>query len=207
MNFYKLHDEPESIHKYQEALDKVVDVFWHKYKNDPVKLKEREPEIAKSAKYSYAYAFGVLHKRFPAGEAAISKVPQTAYNYAKNIIQGPWPEGEDAIGKESYFAYYYVEEYLRKKFPKGEAAIAKDPYYAAEYARITGQPFKAGEKAIATNNYASYIYARDVLKKPWKPGEAAILNDKDGTEYSENYMKFCNEWYANQKKNKGSKDE
>jgi hypothetical protein len=58
---------------------------------------------------------------------------------------------------------------------KREKYIAKDPVCSYYYARdVLKDPFKAGEAAIAKNAEYSYFYARDILKGPFKAGEAAI---------------------------------
>jgi hypothetical protein len=58
---------------------------------------------------------------------------------------------------------------------KREQYIAKNPKYAYLYAKdVIKGPWKPGEAAIAPKPVFAYAYARDVIKGPWKPGEAAI---------------------------------
>ena len=53
-----------------------------------------------------------------------------------------------------------------EELKKREAAIAKDPQYAYMYAReVLEKPFPAGEAAIAKGLYYALRYACDVLKK------------------------------------------
>jgi hypothetical protein len=68
---------------------------------------------------------------------------------------------------------------------KREKYIAKDAEYSYLYAiEVLKGPFKAGEAVIATNALFSYFYAMHVLKGPFKAGEAAIAKD---AEYSHKY--------------------
>ena len=55
---------------------------------------------------------------------------------------------------------------------------AKDPELAYRYARqIIKKPWPPGEAAIAGNPEYAYRYARQIIKKPWPPGEAVIASD------------------------------
>jgi hypothetical protein len=57
---------------------------------------------------------------------------------------------------------------------------AKDARYAYYYARnIIKKPWPPGEAAIAKDPEWAYEYVRDIIKKPWPPGEAAIAKDPE----------------------------
>jgi len=61
-----------------------------------------------------------------------------------------------------------------------EHVWAKDPYYAYRYAQdIIRKPWPPGEAAIVTDPKWAYGYAHFVIKKPWPPGEAAITKDPE----------------------------
>ncbi len=78
MSLYDLHQSPDRLYRYADADMYVPTVFWNTYNNNPSELKTREPAIAKSAKYSYLYALGVIEGRWPPGEHTIVKVHNTA---------------------------------------------------------------------------------------------------------------------------------
>jgi hypothetical protein len=83
---------------------------------------------------------------------------------------------EQYIAKHGRYAFVYALRYGR--FPAGEAAIAKSPELAYLYARdVIKGPWKPGEKAITTDPLYTYAYARDVIKGRWEPGEEALATD------------------------------
>ena len=57
---------------------------------------------------------------------------------------------------------------------------AKAPELAFLYSRdVIKKPWPPGEAAIAGNATFAFRYARYVIKKPWPPGEAAIAGSAD----------------------------
>jgi len=61
---------------------------------------------------------------------------------------------------------------------KLEHVWAQYPEWAHRYARdIVRKPWPPGEAAIASVPYLAYLYARTVIKGPWPPGEAAIAGN------------------------------
>jgi hypothetical protein len=87
MTLYQLHSNPEELHHYHEAHEKIPAVIWEKYKKDPKELKKFEHILATDGKYAYYYAVFVLNAPFQLGEAAISKDPDYAGRYALNILK------------------------------------------------------------------------------------------------------------------------
>lgn len=61
------------------------------------------------------------------------------------------------------------------EFPELEAMISKSSGHAVSYAIKAGKRFALGEPVIATNTYASYDYARKVLKNRFLLGEPNII--------------------------------
>ena len=177
--------------------------------------------VAKDPKYSYYYVRDILNKPFPLGEPAIAKDGWYSYIYARDILNKPFPLGEPAIAKDAMYSYRYAKYVLKGKpwtgldqkideamdlknlvddpkklkthdthiSPKeayerllnGEKdeylihVVAKDAKYSYLYAAdILKKPFPLGEPAIAKNASYSVDYARDVLKGPFPLGEPAI---------------------------------
>ncbi len=57
---------------------------------------------------------------------------------------------------------------------------AQYPEWAHRYARdIVRKPWPPGEAAIASDPYLAYLYAQTVIKGPWPPGEAAIAGNAE----------------------------
>lgn len=91
-----------------------------------------------------------------------------------------------AIAKSPKYAYRLALR-LKRRFPLAEKNIAKDGEYSYFYAKdIIKGPWKDGEAAIAKDGYYSFLYARDVLKGRFDEGEPAILK----THYKNDYKKF-----------------
>jgi hypothetical protein len=66
-----------------------------------------------------------------------------------------------------------------KRFPKYESIIAKDPYASYCYARyIIKDRWELGEPSIARHFKIAYDYAKDVLKYRFVLGENTIKNNK-----------------------------
>ena len=195
MNLYKLHSNPESLHGYDVAREKVPELAWETHKRNHGKLRELEDTWTKSAQYSYWYARFVLENRFPKGEDAIATDDLWSYRYAKNILKPlgiiGFPQGEDAIATSGRRSCEYAENVLEDRFPKGEDAIATDAWSSYLYARDVLKPlgikgFPQGEDAIATSAEYSYLYARDILKDRFLKGEDAIRGSR-GSRYQKYY--------------------
>jgi len=62
---------------------------------------EAEPNILKSAVYSYQYATRVLRHEWPEAEPVIMKEPNTAYDYAYVFKDANWPEAEKYIKQDN----------------------------------------------------------------------------------------------------------
>jgi hypothetical protein len=166
VNLYKLHARPEELDHHDQAFERVPELAWEKYEDDPDELKKREKLWARDPWTAYKYAFR-LKKSFPAGEAAIAKDAMAAYYYAYYVLKKePFPAGEAAIAKDAASAYRYASDVLKKRFPAAEATIAKSGEYAEAYAQAVLQaPFPAAEKVIARSAFG-FSYAKHVLKLP-----------------------------------------
>ena len=104
-------------------------------------------------------------KKAPYREWAFDKVPSLVWEKYKNQPK-EIKKREKVLAKDAKYAYRYAL-LLGEPFPAGEAAIAKNGYLALQYARYALQgPFPAGEAAIAKNAGHSYAYARDILELP-----------------------------------------
>ena len=56
----------------------------------------------------------------------------------------------------------------------------QDAEFAYYYARnVIKKPWPPGEAAIARDAQLAYYYAANVIRKPWPPGEAAIAGDAE----------------------------
>jgi hypothetical protein len=159
LNPYQFHSQPQQLMGYAESAKKIPSIAWEAAETN-AKKRELEHLWVKEPEYAYLYAYHVIDKRWPPGEAAIASNPVLAYVYAYHVIKGPWPPGEAAIAKDPEWAYQYARDVIGKRWPPGEAAIASDPEYA-------------------------YGYAQYVIKKPWPPGEAAIASSDYAKEYQD----------------------
>jgi hypothetical protein len=138
MNLYKFHAEPHKLEHHETAQDRIVELFWDTYKNNPEELKKREKAIARSSYYSYVYAMYVLQGPFNLGEPAIAKNTKYSYWYAKCVLNGPFKLGEPAIAREADDSYYYARNVLNGPFKLGEPAIAKSSRYKQKYEKLVG---------------------------------------------------------------------
>lgn len=153
MNLYSQHDNPESLHRHDDADKTVPELFMQKYRFKLAELEKREEAILKHPKAASHYACYILRHRWNKGEAIISTDARSSYLYAKDCIHGAFHEGEATIAKSAKWSYEYAYEVIQGAFKKGEAAIAKDAYYAVNYATLViREPFPKGEKAIAKGN-------------------------------------------------------
>jgi hypothetical protein len=115
MDLYSLHDDPKSLNHHDVAHDKVPELIWAKYRDQPAELKKREAALAKDPEIAYSYALYVLKGPFKLGEPAIAKDAKWAYWYARIVLKGPFKLGEPEIAKDPYWAYWYVLD-----VPKGK---------------------------------------------------------------------------------------
>jgi hypothetical protein len=75
----------------------------------------------------------------------------------------------------------------KKRSPDLEGIISIDPYYSYVYARdIIKGPFKKGEKVISTDIHHSYHYAVNVIKTAFPLCHPDIFNSP----YKEPYINF-----------------
>ena len=74
----------------------------------------------------------------------------------------------------------------RKDKDKLEWCISKDAKASFRYTSVTGERFKIGEDAIASDPYYSFYYARNVLKGSFPAGEEAMKH----TSYWNQYQNF-----------------
>ena len=87
---------------------------------------------------------------------------------------------------------YKIAESGKKLTDKQEDVIAKDPRYTFLYAyNILNKPWPKGEDAIAKDSYYAYWYAFSVLEEPFLKGEDAIAKDLYfAYEYAHNILKL-----------------
>lgn len=84
-------------------------------------------------------------------------------------------------------AYYYARK-LGRRYPSGEHIIASNPWAAYFYALdIIKGPWKMGERTISQDPQYATHYAIDILKKPFPEGEPAIAMS---TDYARDYENF-----------------
>lgn len=73
-------------------------------------------------------------------------------------------------------------------------AIAQDAELAYLYARnVVKKPWKPGEAAIARDACWAFLYACYVVKGPWKPGEAAIAKEPRWAKDYEEFLRSLND--------------
>ena len=165
MNLYNLSNNPEQLPGYDKQ-DEVPELAWEKYGLDMEKSHEFKSLWAKFPKFALNYAFTVLGKRFPAGEAAIATDALSSYDYARKVLCNRFPEGEAAIATNPHFSFYYAWTILKGRFPAGEAAIATNPGYSYLYAlKVLRGRFPAGEAIILDSPQNLRWYVQDILNK------------------------------------------
>ena len=118
VNLYKYHTNPEELDRYSEREDIVPELVWDQVRKGKKLNQKQLAALAKSPKYAYQYAEGVINGRFPEGEKAIASEPYYAYFYAKDVIKGRFPEGEKAIASNSDSAYFYAKDVINGRFPE-----------------------------------------------------------------------------------------
>ncbi|MCK9558040.1 MAG: hypothetical protein M0R50_08390 [Candidatus Cloacimonetes bacterium] len=120
-------------------------------------------------------------RRMRKGEQVQYESPKNAYNYALLQVKGRWPEGEKIILQDAWAILPYAEHIIKGRWPEGEKAILelKNDRVAVQYAiRVIKGKWPEAEKLIANDATNAFYYARDVLKKRWKPAEEAIIQQK-----------------------------
>lgn len=166
MDLYSYYNKKHEL-QYSDLTDNILDIVWDKYKNDKAELIKRIPYIAKSPRYSFYYAYYILHSEFPEGEEAIATNAKFSYAYADNVIEKRFPKGEEILAKDPKYAVFYAIRVLEGAFPEAEEVISKDARYSHEYARdAIKSRFPKGEKTILNSeykdDYLSYLKARGI---------------------------------------------
>lgn len=129
---------------------------------------EGEKVIATSAEYSYRYALEAIKGRWEEGEEAIKTSPWYAREYATRVLKAPWPEAEDVIASSVADAYSYAHKFYKGiGWPKAEKTLLQSPEYVD-------------------------IYIKNVLKKRWPEGEAAIIARNNPTLVYKHLSEFLN---------------
>lgn len=92
--------------------------------------------IIKHSMLSYCYAFYVLNGPFPEGEPEIAKTAGWSWSYARNVLKGKRFElGEPAIAKNALISYEYAET-INDRFPLGEPVIYMRSRIAKQYEEL-----------------------------------------------------------------------
>ncbi len=133
MNLYKLHDNPKSLHKYEERNNVVPELIKKQIESGKPANAQQLKIIASDPDYAYLYARDVINGRFPEGEKAIASDPDYAYLYARDAVKGRFPAGEKAFASDPYYAYLYTKHIIKGRWPEGEKAIASSPWYSKLY--------------------------------------------------------------------------
>jgi hypothetical protein len=113
MNLFDLYDNPEDLHRHDDADLLVADAFWDKYKHKPNELEKREDAIAKSSLYSFYYAKYILKSAFKLGEPEIAKRCGYSYLYASDVLKGRFELGEQAIARDAQHSHLYARDVLK----------------------------------------------------------------------------------------------
>jgi len=113
LNLYQFHNQPQQLMGYAESAKKIPSIAWEMATSDAQK-RELEHLWAKDPRYAHLYAYHVIGKRWPPGEAAIAGNPESAYRYAREVIGKPWPPGEAAIASDPVWAREYQKEFKIK---------------------------------------------------------------------------------------------
>jgi hypothetical protein len=128
-----------------------------------------------------------VRRRAQKGEQVQFESPENAYNYALLTVKGRWPEGEEIIlqSGKPWVITNYAKNIIKGRWPEGEAAILKlddkeRDRWAKDYAvEVIKGPWPEAEKIIAKDPTSAFFYARDALKKRWRPAETAIIKEGD----------------------------
>jgi len=91
----------------------------------------------------------------------------------------PWLKWEHLVGPITGDQVEDLDDVDIDEVKKYEHLWAQDATLAFLYAQdIIEKPFPAGEKAIATNAYLSFYYTKNILgRKPFPAGEKTIATD------------------------------
>jgi hypothetical protein len=121
-------------------------------------------------------------RRMKKGEQVQLESPENAYNHALLVIKDRWPEGEKLILQDPWVILPYAENIIKGRWPEGERAILEsgNDRVAKDYAvGVIKGPWPEAEKIIAKTACSSFYYARDALKKRWRPAEESIIREGD----------------------------
>lgn len=194
LNVYKKFNKPEELLDYEEKYPFLV---FEEFRNDPSKLTESDKAILsknidvikKDPLDAYLYARDIIKGRFPEGEATIMKDPISAFAYARDIIKGRWEKAEPVIMKHPRAAYNYALSVIKGRWEDAEDVIMKDPI-AYDYVKriLSNDPKWMGthkdgrwyeaEPYIMKDPFASYDYARDIIKGRWEEAEPIIQQNQ-----------------------------
>lgn len=130
-----------------------------------------------------------------------------AHDHVPKLILGRYgsnkaalKEREHKIAKDPEAAVQYAIDILMDKFPEAEPYILTNAKAAERYARAIRGPWKEAEDIIATDSWASYSYAANVLNGPFPKGEDAILTDVENTHFYNDVILNDARWKAREKK-------
>ena len=90
MNFFELHNKPESLAGHEELLNNATFIW-------------TEAADMDNADYDEYFADTSVLEQY---EHVLAKDPYYAYMYAVNFFNGVWEKGEDAIAKTIFAKQY-----------------------------------------------------------------------------------------------------
>ena len=93
MNLYNQHNQPETLHNYEEAHEKMPFFILQRYTSRD-EYRKREQAFTHEAEYAYKYAKAVKRGKFPEGEEAIASSIRYSKLYAKHVLKDSFPEGD-----------------------------------------------------------------------------------------------------------------
>lgn len=132
MNLYNYHSDKKTLHRHDEALEKVPKLIWQHFQHSAKQLAAREDVLALHPKYAYKYARVILKAPFVKGEDAIAKDPEYAALYARHVLNGPFEKGEQTILKSNnVFAILDYAVAINRPIPDKEYLListAKDNF-------------------------------------------------------------------------------
>ena len=84
------YTEHDLLMDYLRYSERIPDFLW----GADLKQMPTAAQLTADPRLAYKYAFYVIGKPWPPGEAAISQDAGWAYVYAFYVIRGPWPLGQ-----------------------------------------------------------------------------------------------------------------
>lgn len=198
-------NERERQEMFSKALfDPAIAIeYCRKYGRD----KRLEEIISIDSNASYAYATGIIQKRFRKGEDAIARDPLYSVMYAELILKRKFPKGHKAIAQHPRHTYSYLKTFFGYDLSMGTAMsmspekrlrlinrlsrekfktykedprfelAQKDVTWALQLCKEYG-PIPELEFIISLHPDISYHYATKILKAPFPKGERVIYKDK-----------------------------